>query len=79
MQPTEGNANKGAAESRRAMVEKELRQRAAMYYRLRYSKDRALERLRQNVVWDFRRGRPTWLDDGAISAIVDAVYARQSA
>jgi len=66
--------------SRRAQIEKELAQRAAMYYRLRFSRERALDRLRANVVWDYAvgsAGRPDWLDDGAIETIVDATYARR--
>jgi hypothetical protein len=71
---------KRSSESRVAQVRTELGQRAAMYYRLRFSKERALERLRANVAWDFElsgSGRPSWLSDRELEAIVNATYTRR--
>jgi hypothetical protein len=67
-------------ESRRQQVRTELGQRAAMYYRLRFSKERAVERLRANVAWDYSVGsvgRPSWLTDAEIESIVAKTYARR--
>jgi len=65
--------------SHEAQFRKELAQRAAMYYRLRYSKERALARLRANSRWDFEQsgGRPTWLTDAALEEIVTSTYNRR--
>jgi hypothetical protein len=67
-------------EARREQVRKELGQRAAMYYRLRFSKERALDRLRANVAWDYSVGavgRPSWLTDDELEKIVNTTYARR--
>ena len=66
-------------ESHESQFRKELAQRAAMYYRLRFSKERALTRLRANVSWDFEQSgaRPSWLTDDEIVAIVNTTYRRR--
>jgi len=65
--------------SNEAQFRKELGQRAAMYYRLRFSKERALARLRANALWDFEQsgGRPRWLSDATLEEIVTSTYNRR--
>ncbi len=58
-----------------AMYVRELEERAALLFRLRYPRDLAARRLRGNVHWDFEhRGDPAFIK--RIEGIVDAVYAR---
>jgi hypothetical protein len=65
---------------RAAMYRKELAQRAAIFYRLGYTRDDAVERLTQNVAWDFETGgRPESLTDAEIASIVDQTFARRPA
>jgi hypothetical protein len=75
----------GAARRLEATV-RELRARAATYYRLGYSADRAAARLAAGITWEFdppsARGphqRPAALSDAAIAELVRATYARRPA
>jgi hypothetical protein len=66
--------------AREVMIRAELAQRAGLFYRLGFTKARAVARLVGNVSWDYEvsgDGRPSWLDDGAISTIVEQTYARR--
>ncbi len=68
----------GKRPDRRAEVyRQELRERAALLYRLRYPADQARARLTANVRWDYQVGarRPP-VDEPEIAAIVDSIYAR---
>jgi hypothetical protein len=74
----------GAADhrDRLAMYRDELAQRAALFYRLGYARERAVARLRANVAWDFELPagtRPAGLSDSDIAGIVDATYQRRPA
>ena len=62
-----------------AMCRREVEERAALFFRLRYSADLARRRLKDNHEWDFEIGGPAPLGAGEIDAIVDAVYARRGA
>ncbi|MCE9580027.1 MAG: hypothetical protein K8W52_43325 [Deltaproteobacteria bacterium] len=65
---------------------RELRARAATYYRLGYTAERATARLAATVAWEFdppsKTGphlRPAALSDAAIAALVRETYARHPA
>lgn len=61
--------------TRDAMYRTEVEDRAALLFRLGFTKERAKARLRANVGWDFElHGRPRHAAD--IERIVDAVYRR---
>jgi hypothetical protein len=60
---------------RDAMYRDELEDRASLFSRLGYSRERCKARLKANVKWDFEmRGSPRHERD--IDRIVDAVYRR---
>lgn len=64
-----------AAATREEMYRHEIEDRAALLFRLGFTKERAKARLRANVGWDFElHGRPRHAAD--IDRIVDAVYRR---
>jgi hypothetical protein len=68
------------AQSHKDMVKKEVAIRAALFYRLGFSADEACERILANVSWDFEvgcDGRPSWLSDSEVKALVDSTYARR--
>ena len=71
--------NRGSHDKRRAMAEAEVRQRAALYYRLGFSSQRAAQRIRANVGWEHSVAgvRAPQLADDDIRALVDATYARR--
>ncbi|MCC6748285.1 MAG: hypothetical protein IT371_11540 [Deltaproteobacteria bacterium] len=65
-----------AGDKARLMYEAELAERAALLYRLGYSKADAQERLRGNARWDFElHGEPPHAQ--RVAEIVDRVYARR--
>ena len=68
----------GQRPSRREDVyRQELKERAALLYRLHYSAAQAKTRLAANVRWDYEVGRakpPVPISD--VASIVDTVYAR---
>jgi hypothetical protein len=55
----------------------ELRERAGLLFRLRYSRAAAKARLRANVAWDFELHTTPGFA-GQIDGIVDEVYGRSS-
>ena len=58
-----------------AMYLRELEERAALLFRLRYPRDLCKLRLRGNVRWDFEMHKtPAFI--ARVDAIVDAVYGR---
>ncbi len=61
---------------RSAMYRRELEDRAALLYRLGYSKPRARARLLANVAWDFEIGAGAAPSAKEVTAVVDAVYKR---
>ncbi len=64
------------ASTRDEMYRRELEDRAALMYRLGYTKERAKARLRTYVAWDFElHGRPRHAAD--VDKIVDAVFKRR--
>ena len=68
----------GSRPSHRADVyRQELKERAALLYRLRYSAAQAKERLGAKVRWDFEVGpfSPP-VGDAEVAALVDQVYSR---
>ncbi|MBM4395021.1 MAG: hypothetical protein FJ087_04965 [Deltaproteobacteria bacterium] len=53
----------------------EMEQRARLLHNLKYTRDRAIARLRQNLEWDFEMSRvPKFRSE--IPGIVDRVYRR---
>jgi hypothetical protein len=66
-------------EGHQAMIRKEIAQRAAMFYRLKFDLASATARVLDNVDWDFEptRGRPAWLNDKEVQSIVEATYKRR--
>ena len=63
------------AAAREAMYRRELEERAALLFRLGYSKKRAQKRLQANVSWDFElHDKPKHLSE--IDRIVDEVFRR---
>lgn len=83
LQSSVGGTAHGAAR-RLAVAQAELRDRAARLARLGYSAADTTRWLAAAVAWDYDPAsshggphrRPTGLDDGAISALVDEVYRR---
>jgi hypothetical protein len=79
---------KHAAARRIEVAERELRDRAGVYYRLGFTAHAATERLVAHVAWEFdppsKHGghghvRPAALSDEAIAALVKDTYARRPA
>lgn len=64
-----------SARKREAMYLREMEERAALLFRLRYPKDEARRRLRGNVLWDFELHRKPAFVDRA-DAIVAEVWKR---
>lgn len=65
----------GSAKKRETMYLRELEERAALLFRLRYSKDEARRRLRGNVQWDFELHRkPAFLSK--VDALVEQTWKR---
>lgn len=77
---------RSAAPRRVEVAERELRDRAGVYYRLGFTAAACAERLAASVAWEFdppsRHGghvRPAALSDEAIAALVKETYARRPA
>lgn len=70
-----------ASQTRIEMYRREVRDRAALLYRLGYSRDQATARLQANADWDFDIGmpRPDGLNADAIAEIVATTFARRPA
>jgi hypothetical protein len=75
------SARRVGVERRLAMYQKEIAERAGLYYRLGYPPSRAIARLSANLAWDFEAGRlrPAGLDERAIADLVKATYLRRPA
>lgn len=69
---------KPSSQKREDMLRSELEDRAALLYRLGYTKQAAKSRLRANVQWDYElRGKPRSVEtEREIDKLVDAVYKR---
>jgi hypothetical protein len=61
----------------RATVLAELEQRARLLFDLKYDRDRAVRRLRDNLAWEFELSKlPGFADE--VEKLVDAVYKRRA-
>jgi hypothetical protein len=79
-------AREGGAAKRAHVAARELADRAALLYRLGFSKAAATHRLTARIAWEFdphsKHGahrRPASLSDEGIAKIVDETYARRPA
>jgi len=73
-------ASPGRGAARLAAQLREVRERAALYFRLGYPADVAIARIRAAVAWEHEPptpGRPAGLSDAAIAAAVRETYARR--
>jgi len=53
----------------------EMEQRARLLFNLKYPRERAIERIRQNIAWDFELSRiPQFYEE--VPEVVDRVYRR---
>lgn len=79
MTPRANRDRAGEDEKRRAMYEREAKDRAAMLHRLGSSAGRAERRLRDNLDWEFEigaGGRPKGLSDSDLAKLVKAAFKR---
>jgi hypothetical protein len=68
-------SGRGRAHLRESVYLAELRDRAALLYRLRYDRAEAKARLRANVAWDFEmHAAPPFA--AKVDGVVDEIYGR---
>jgi hypothetical protein len=72
----------GGAAARLAASQRELRDRAGVYFRLGFTADAAAARLAAAIAWEFdppygAHKRPAALSDAAIAAAVRETFARR--